>query len=161
MSFEKNRDSLHFLRQTFSAHEAKTDEIAAAMMFFINVMQRIDSFPEERVLAAIFFQSLGSRLDLLFDITEITGMEDLRIKIADFDILRELFRKNTSKTPEIISTFIQRETTPQGLTSIIEKTMMDSKMSIPVAKMQELKKNIWNTALRDIVRSRLVKQRAA
>lgn len=147
-----NQQSLLFLRQCFTAHQLTADEIAKSMVFFINTMQRVESIPEERVLAAIFFISIAEKIELLFEITAVSGVEDLRKKINDFDLLREFIKRYQYKSTETITRILNPAIGPIALCSSVENEMLKTKYS---TKLGEVDKGIWNTALRDFIRKQL------
>ena len=143
------------MRQCFGAHEANTDDIANSLIFFINTMQRVDSVPEERVLAGVFFFSVSDRLDMLFDVTNSDGIDALRKRIEDFELLKILTKKYTHKATETINGFINPLSGTKGFISFIESNMKDLKYKSFLGEKE--KAIVWNTPLRDLVRSRLIK----
>ena len=150
-----NFESLNFLRKCFTAETLNADEIAKSLTFFINTMQRIGSIPEEKVLAAVFFISVGERLELLFDITVAKGIDDLRKKIEDFELLKDLVKKYTHKSNDVIKIIINPASGPKGFIGAVEEHMITTNYSTLLGSND---KSMWKTEIRDFVRNRIPKR---
>ncbi|MDD3597105.1 hypothetical protein [Sulfuricurvum sp.] len=118
-------------------------------------MHRIDSLPEEKVLAAAFFISLGKRIDALYEITDVKGMSNLRQKTEDFKLLQELYAKYLPKAKTVITNVLNPASGVDGIIGVIEDYMVENKYSVPLDS--EDKQALWKTGLRDVVRTRLPK----
>lgn len=153
----ENTSSLMFLRNCFSSDRLSTDQLASMLFFYVNVMHRIDSLPEEKVLAASFFISLGKRTDALYEITDVKGMSNLRQKTEDFKLLQELYTKYFSKAKTTIENILQPASGVDGIIGVIESYMGENKYVVPLDT--EDKQKIWNSGLRDVIRVRLPKQK--